>query len=147
MPENQHWVGTWTTAPAPAETGAFTNQTLRMTMRASLGGDTLRVRISNGYGRRPLDIGGAHIALRDAGPAIVAGSDRELSFGGENTATIATGAVLFSDPVALGVAPLADLAVSLYLPGEILNDFQITGRYARADQLHLAAGGFPRRQM
>ncbi len=70
MPDKTHWVGTWTTAPAPAETGAFNNQTLRMTMRASLGGDTVRVRISNAYGRRPLDIGGAHIALRGAGPAI-----------------------------------------------------------------------------
>src|SRR5260370_477226 len=107
MPDSQHWVGTWTTAPAPAETGAFTNQTLRMTMRASLGGDTVRVRISNAYGRRPLDVGGAHIALRDAGAAIVPGSDRELSFGGENTATIAAGAVLFSDPVGLGVPQLA----------------------------------------
>ena len=72
MADNLHWVGTWTTAPAPAESGAFSNQTLRMTMRASLGGDTVRVRISNAYGRRPLDIGGAYIALRDAGPAIVA---------------------------------------------------------------------------
>ena len=94
MPDNQHWVGTWTTAPAPAETGAFNNQTLRMTMRASLGGHTVRVRISNAYGRRPLDIGGAHIALRDNGPGIVARSDRKLSFGGAETATIAAGAVL-----------------------------------------------------
>src|ERR1700751_5681265 len=131
MRETQHWVGTGKPAPAPAETGAFTNQTLRMTMRASLGGDTLRVRISNAYGGRLLDIGGAHIALRAAGPGIVPGSDREVSFGGEKGATIAAGPVLFSDPVALGVAPLADLAVSLYLPGEILNDFQITGRYSR----------------
>ena len=38
-----------------------------MTMRASLGGDELRVRVSNAYGRRPLEIGGAHVALRDAG--------------------------------------------------------------------------------
>ncbi len=45
MPENQQWVGTWTMAPAPAETGAFNNQTLRMTMRASLGGNRVRVRI------------------------------------------------------------------------------------------------------
>ncbi len=45
MQSQSHWVGTWTTAPAPAETGAFNNQTLRMTMRASLGGDTVRVRI------------------------------------------------------------------------------------------------------
>ena len=50
--------------------------------------------------------------------------ERKLSFGGENTATIAAGAVLFSDPVALGVAPLADLAVSLYLPGEIRTIFR-----------------------
>src|SRR5262249_2624448 len=125
MPENQHWVGTWTTAPAPAETGAFTNQTLRMTMRGSLGGNTVRVRISHAYGQRPLDVGGAHIALRDAGPGILAGSDRKLSFGGAETATIAAGAVQFSDPAALDLPPLADLAVSLYLPGEILNAFQI----------------------
>ncbi|MGH7029796.1 MAG: hypothetical protein ACREEZ_05165, partial [Stellaceae bacterium] len=70
MQHNSHWVGTWTTAPAPAETGAFNNQTLRMTMRASLGGDTVRVRISNAYGRRPLEIGGAHVAVRDAGAGV-----------------------------------------------------------------------------
>jgi hypothetical protein len=142
MADNLHWVGSWTTAPALAESGAFSNQTLRMTMRASLGGDTVRVRISNAYGHRPLDIGGAYIALRDAGPAIVSGSERKLSFGGEKTATIAAGAVLFSDPVALSVAPLADLAVSLYLPGEILNDFQITGRYARQTNYISPPGDF-----
>jgi len=142
MADNQHWVGTWTTAPAPAETGAFTNQTLRMTMRASLGGDTVRVRISNAYGGRPLDIGGAHIALREAGAAIVAGSDRKLSFGGAAAATIAAGAVLFSDPLALALPPLADLAVSLYLPGEVLNDFQITGRYARQTNYVSPPGDF-----
>ena len=107
MPDGSHWVGTWTTAPAPAETGAFTNQTLRMTMRASLGGNQVRVRISNAYGQRPLALGSVHIALRDTGPAIVASSDRELSFGGATTVTIAAGAVLFSDPVALDLPPLA----------------------------------------
>jgi lysophospholipase L1-like esterase len=142
MSDNQHWVGSWTTAPAPAETGAFNNQTLRMTMRASLGGNTVRVRISNAYGRRPLDIGGAHIALREAGPAIVAGSDRELSFGGAATATIAAGAALFSDPVPLDLAPLADLAVSLYLPGDIPNDLQVTGRYARQTNYVSPPGDF-----
>jgi hypothetical protein len=106
MPDGSHWVGTWTTAPAPAETGAFTNQTLRMTMRASLGGNQVRVRISNAYGQRPLALGSVHIALRDTGPAIVASSDRELSFGGATTVTIAAGAVLFSDPVALDLPPI-----------------------------------------
>src|ERR1700739_476563 len=116
MPENQHGVATGTTPPAPAETGAFTNQTLRMTMRASLGGNQVRVRISNAYGQRPLNIGGAHIALRDKAAGIVPSSDRKLGFGGAPTTTIAAGAVLFSDPVALDLTPLADLAVSVYLP-------------------------------
>ena len=43
-----------------------------MNPRISLGGDRLRVRISNAYGNRPLAIGAASIALRDKGPAIVA---------------------------------------------------------------------------
>ena len=76
------------------------------------------------------------------GAAIVAGSDRKLSFGGAATATIAAGAVLLSDPVALDLAPLADLAVSVYLPGEILNDFQITGRYARQTNYVSPPGDF-----
>jgi hypothetical protein len=33
MPENLHWVGTWTAAPAPAKAGAINNQTLRMNPR------------------------------------------------------------------------------------------------------------------
>jgi hypothetical protein len=33
MPKNLHWVGTWTAAPAPAEAGAISNQTLRMNPR------------------------------------------------------------------------------------------------------------------
>ena len=83
MPSDSHWVGTWAAAPAPAEgVVGFNNHTLRLNPRISLGGDRLRVRISNAYGNRPLAIGAAHIALRDKGPAIVADSGRTLSFGG-----------------------------------------------------------------
>jgi lysophospholipase L1-like esterase len=131
MQSDMHWVGTWATSPAPAETGAFNNQTLRMTMRTSLGGREVRVRLSNAYGNRPLRVGGAHVALREAGAAIVPASDRKLTFGGEAGATIAAGALAISDPVALDLPPLADVAVSVHLPGEVPNDFQVTGRYAR----------------
>jgi hypothetical protein len=51
-------VGTWT-APAPAEGAAFSNHTLRMNVGASLGGDTLRVRLSNAHGSRKLVVGDA----------------------------------------------------------------------------------------
>ena len=75
MTNGKHWVGTWTTAPAPAEGVAFSNQTLRMNARVSIGGDTLRVRLSNAYGNRPLAIGAAHIGLRATGAGHRAGSD------------------------------------------------------------------------
>jgi hypothetical protein len=127
MPDNQHWVGTWTTAPAPAEGAAFSNQTLRMTARTSLGGDTLRVRLSNAYGSRKLTIGAARIALRDTGSGIISGSDRKLTFGGADSAAIAAGALLVSDPVALDLPPLADVAVSVYLPEDLPASFGITG--------------------
>ena len=39
MTSGMHWVGTWATAPAPAEGAAFSNQTLRMNARVSIGGD------------------------------------------------------------------------------------------------------------
>jgi lysophospholipase L1-like esterase len=142
MASDMHLVGTWATAPAPAEGAAFANQTLRMNARVSIGGDTLRVRLSNAYGVRPLTIGAAHVGLRAAGPGIVPESDRVLRFGGEASATIAAGALLLSDPVQLRVAPLADLAVTCFLPGEVPASFGITGRYARQTNYISPPGDF-----
>jgi lysophospholipase L1-like esterase len=142
MPQDKLWVGTWAAAPAPAEGGAFNNQTLRMMPRISLGGRRLRVRVSNAYGSRPLAIGAARIALRDKGPGIVPGSSRPLTFGGDDAVTVAAGALAVSDPVDLEAAPLADAAVSLYLPGEITPAFGITGRYARQTNYVSPPGNF-----
>jgi len=140
---NTHWVGTWAASPAPSETGiGFNNHTLRMNPRVSIGGDTLRVRVSNAYGSRRLEIGAACVGLRDKGPAIVAGSEREITFCGSPSATVAAGALIVSDPVRLEVKPLADLAVTLYLPGEIPTGFQITGRYARQTNYISPPGNF-----
>jgi lysophospholipase L1-like esterase len=140
--DGRHWVGTWTTAPAPAEGTAFSNHTLRMNVRASIGGDTLRVRLSNAYGSRPLVVGAARIGLRDMGPSIVPGSDRKLTFGGAETATIAAGALLVSDPVALPLPPLGDLAISIHLPGDLPPSFGITGRYSRQTNYISPPGDF-----
>jgi lysophospholipase L1-like esterase len=132
MPSDKRWVGTWAAAPAPSEgVVGFNNQTIRLNPRISIGGERLRVRISNAYGIRPLLVGTATIALRDEGPTIVAGSGRKLRFGGRDSAVIAAGAVQYSDAVDLSVPPLADLAVSFHLPGDVPANFAITGRYAR----------------
>jgi lysophospholipase L1-like esterase len=140
---HRHWVGTWTTAPAPSEAGVgFNNHTLRMHPRVSLGGDTVRVRVSNAYGHGKLVIGAASVGIRDQGPAIVPGSERQLTFSGAGSATVAAGALVISDAVRLDVPPLADLTVSLYLPGELPPGFQITGRYARQTHYISPPGNF-----
>jgi hypothetical protein len=142
MPDDLHWVGTWTTTPAPAETAAFSNQTLRMNARASIGGNRVRVRLSNAYGTRKLVVGATHIGRRDAGPNIVEGSDKKLTFGGAESATIAAGALLVSDPVAFDLPPLADISVSIHLPEDLPTSFGITGRYARQTNYISPPGNF-----
>ena len=115
------WSAAWGCAPAgppPAATlQTFTNQTLRLVVRASVGGGRVRIRLSNEMGSSALEVGGASIGLRLAGAALAAGSYRALRFGGRPGVVIPAGAPAVSDPVALTVSQFADLAVSLYLPG------------------------------
>ena len=89
-----------------------------MMVRASLGGRRLRVKLENAFGNAPVEIAAAHIALRSKDSAIVEGSDRPLAFNGKPGCTLQPGVVLLSDPVDLSINPLADLAVSLYFPGD-----------------------------
>jgi lysophospholipase L1-like esterase len=122
----QQWIATWIASPQPIWEPGFalptnipaslSNQTVRQVGRISIGGKRVRVTLSNEYGTTPLTIGAAHIALAGAGSATVAGSDRALTFGGRTSVTIAPGAPMVSDPVDLEIAPLAEVAVSLYLP-------------------------------
>jgi lysophospholipase L1-like esterase len=116
------WVATWgasPVAPLPANTTntGFTNQTVRLIVHTSLGGNEVRIRLSNAFGTQSLVIGGAHVALRSMNAAIVPSSDRPLTFSGANSMTIPPGALVVSDSVKLDVPPFSDLAVSLYLPG------------------------------
>jgi lysophospholipase L1-like esterase len=116
------WVATWgasPVAPLPANTTntGFTNQTVRLIVHTSLGGNEVRVRLSNAFGTESLAIGAAHVALRSMNAGIVSGTDRALTFSGSNSVTIPPGALVVSDSVKLDVPALADLAVSLYLPG------------------------------
>ncbi len=110
------WLPTWSTAPMD-NTTSFSNQTIRMIVRTTIGGNQVRISISNAYGAQALSVGAAHIALRQQGSAIVAGTDRPLSFGGHPGIVIPAGAYALSDPVNLDVPRLGDLAITLYIPG------------------------------
>lgn len=89
-----------------------------MAVRASVGGNRIRVHLSNAFGTVPLTVGAAHVALKGDGSAIVAGSDRPLTFGGRSVVTIPIGAETISDPVSLDVPRLGELAVSVFVPGD-----------------------------
>jgi lysophospholipase L1-like esterase len=119
----EHWTGTWGAAPAgpppAASLQTFTGQTLRLIVHTSIGGNRVRIRVSNEFGTAPLRIGAAHIAVRGAGSDIAPGTDRVLTFSGNPTITIPAGAPVLSDPVELNVPALGDLAISLYLPGTV----------------------------
>jgi len=105
------------TAPLPP-LQTLNNQTIRMIVRTSIGGRRVRVKLSNAFNGAPVEIGAAHIAVRDTGSTLAAGSDRALTFGGRAAIKMTPGMVVVSDPVDLTVAPLADLVVSLYFPGD-----------------------------
>ncbi len=111
-----HWVGTWAAAAQPAFPGPLANRagrTLRLVVHVSIGGERVRVRLSNTDGDKPLRIASVHVARRSRGADIDPASDRALTFGGRREATIAPGATIISDPVGLAVPALSDLAVSL----------------------------------
>jgi hypothetical protein len=83
------WIDTWTASPQPIWDAEFfapinvpralRNQTVRQIAAISIGGNRVRVVLSNEYGSKPLVIGAAHVAVAGSGAAIVAGSDRALS--------------------------------------------------------------------
>lgn len=113
-----HWVATWMAAPAEggAKAPSIDNQTVREIVHTTIGGDSVRVRISNTFGKEPLVIGSAHIALRGSESAIAGGTDRPLRFSGRSSISISAGAPALSDPVKLAIPPACDLAVSIFFP-------------------------------
>ena len=109
-----HWVGTWAASPQSDGT-AFPDKTLRQVVHTSLGGSSVRIRLSNVFGNQPLSVDNAHIAERASGSSIVLATDHALKFGGQASVVVAAGQVAVSDAVAFDVKPLADLVVSFHL--------------------------------
>ena len=57
------------------------------------------------------------VAVAGPGAAVVPGTIHPVTFGGSASIQIPAGAQILSDPVAMRVRPLQELAVSVYLPG------------------------------
>ena len=112
-----HWVTAWATSQQGLDQSGVTNMTVRLIARVTAGGESIRIRLDNGYGTESIQIGSASVAHRMRGADLIPGTNHPVSFDGKRSVTIPSGASVQSDPVPLSVLARQDLAVSLYLPG------------------------------
>ena len=125
----QHWVTTWTTANAASDhPTVFSNQTIREIVHTTIGGSTVRVRLSNTFGTRAIRLDAVFIGLQKVGlqkvdlqkdgAALVPRSNHEVTFGGSRSIAIPEGAEALSDPISFSVGSEQNLAISLFTAGE-----------------------------
>jgi lysophospholipase L1-like esterase len=124
-PTPEKWVATWASSqqiPEPNNELAaadLRDATLRQIVHLSIGGQVLRIHLSNAFGLSALHITSAHIA-RPVSPAasrIDPASDRALHFSGSEDVLIPPGAEYISDPLEFLAAPLSGLAITMRIDG------------------------------
>ncbi len=137
------WVGTWSTAPQLVEPGnnppapGLSNNTLRQIVRVSLGGDSLRMRLSNEFSASPVTLHAVHVALSKGGGTIDTSTDKVLYFDGKTEVAIAPRSAITSDPFEFVVQPRSEVAITIYFgntspdvtghPGSRTTSYLLTG--------------------
>ncbi|OUM04361.1 SGNH/GDSL hydrolase family protein [Variovorax sp. JS1663] len=120
------WAASWAGAPLdympaplfpglpalPREPQSFDGRSLRQRMVSTLGGERVRVRFSNLFGRQPLHVVEASVALSTSAEAVSPASLQRLRFGGRVGLTIPPGQEAWSDAAPLAVEPGQTVAVS-----------------------------------
>src|SRR4051812_565405 len=127
------WIGTWAASPQPDAKLTLTHQTVRDIVHVSVAGRQVSVRLTNAFGANPAPLGDAFadtytlnvakatVGLARAGSAAVKAAPRALTFGGDTSVEMPPGADVWSEPVRLRVRPGANLAISVYVPGQSPN--------------------------
>ncbi|WP_226961982.1 MULTISPECIES: SGNH/GDSL hydrolase family protein [Streptomyces] len=115
------WVATWSAAPSGAEPGTrdgLPDQTIRNVVRTSVGGNGVRIELSNRYGSRPVTFTRVTVALSSAlgGAAAHEGTMHRVTFGDGASVTVPAGGSVLSDAAPLELPHAADLLVSVYTP-------------------------------
>ncbi|HVT97149.1 MAG TPA: SGNH/GDSL hydrolase family protein [Acidobacteriaceae bacterium] len=124
-----HWVGTWATSPFDGDPWhtipTLVDSTLREIVHTSIPGTALRVRFTNEFGKEPLRIDAANVALSAGESAIQPASMHTLTFGGQASIVIPPGAEAVSDAVPMTTPAFANLAISLFLPLQQISDVSV----------------------
>ncbi|RKN41234.1 SGNH/GDSL hydrolase family protein [Streptomyces hoynatensis] len=117
------WAASWTASPQRPGAGfapnwsqeGFAGQTLRQTVRLSIGGERLRIRLSHRYGTAPLRVAGLTLGAGAGGAAVEPGTLHEVTVNGRAAFTVPAGADLATDAVPLTAGALSRVTLSLYL--------------------------------
>lgn len=143
----QHWVGTWTTAQQTVEQNNLAPQpglsgnSLRQIVQVSIGGERLRVKLSNEFSNGKTEIKGVEIAK-----ALTSGSSSEidesttvsLTWDGNTSVTMQGGQMAVSDPVEMTLEPRDNVAITIHY-GTCSNT-NVTGHPGSRTASYLAKG-------
>jgi lysophospholipase L1-like esterase len=132
------WVGTWATASVagdnsttkPGELKIGTEDVkVREVVHTSMGGDAIRLVLTNEFGTTPLKVGAVEVGISSGSSSdgVTAGSAHAVTFGRQTSLLIPAGAKAISDPVALPLAAQTNLAISLYVPRQTLPQLSLHG--------------------
>jgi lysophospholipase L1-like esterase len=116
--EASDWVSVWGASPGNVDNryGPSANgQTIREHVRLSLGGNRIRIRLSDLLGSRDLVVGAVHVALHAGNASTLPGTDHTVTFSDQPSVTIPIGAQVVSDDIWLEVKSLDEIAVSIYV--------------------------------
>ena len=111
-------VATWATAPELIDgtnmpASPLTGRSLRQVVHVSLGGDMLRLKLSNEFSSGPLEIKSVYIAEPEEGWRIVRKSEKYLKFNGRKNVVIPAGGVVWSDFLEYDLKPLQRLTITI----------------------------------
>ena len=145
------WVATWQASPQLTEVRnlppapGLPGSTLRQRVHLSLGGASMRIRLSNEYGDGSVKVGSAYVARSTGRGAQDGTAGSVVTFEGRRGVVIPAGAFVWSDEVAMRTNDQGDIAVSLYLatvptgitghPGSRTASYIVPGNHANDDSL------------
>ena len=98
LASGEQWVQAWYSPPFPptavlsqGDVRIYARQTVRQVVRLEVGGQRLRVRLTNELGLTPVQIGSVHVALLSPNGVTEPETDHILTFNGKPDAEIPVG--------------------------------------------------------
>ena len=115
----QGWIGTWATAPQTVVksfmpyNNNMSNRSVRQVVKVSIGGDMIRLKLSNIYSTEPLVIRSIYSAHAKDSPPIPPKRAKYLKFSNQYKVTIPAGKSITSDALPYDLKPLQRLAITI----------------------------------